>query len=614
MRRPSPFNFTFLLPLLIGALLMAWIALPLAQRAMAGPATEQTDSTLSAMQDEMARTKARLALPGLDKPYYIEYRLLDLDIRTVRSSFGALISSDTTRSRFMEVNVRVGDYHLDSSNFISQGGFQGFLGSTGQVGIDRDYNSLRQDLWLATDQAYKEALDQMAQKTGFLRSLAKAPEIDDLSKETPRQFVQPRVDPDWTSRNWETESSQASAAFLNFPDLHASRVNYYLIYTNYYMLNSEGTEIRIPKHVAAIEASLETHADDGMRLHSFYTAYRPSPADLPDGNTVAGSLAKASQDLEDLRSAPLMQDYVGPVLFDAPAAGSLLAQVLEPSLSGARSPLSMLSVYDDRMSRLGGRSEWSGRVGTRVLPSGVSLTDDPSATAFQGLPLIGGYDVDAEGVRAQKVNIVENGVLRDLLMSRRPGPEFAQSNGHARSALLSDPRPDSSVLTFQSSDGLTPDALRKKFLDMCKADGQKWCLEVRGMDNPAISAMSQDDFEELIANFAGGVSNGDREPLRIYQVDANTGQEQVVRGGWLTGLDLRSLRNIPAVGNDLTSFSYMRNLSFGFSGTTLGAFGSAQAGLPSTVIAPSLLLDDVETRGYHGEPRRTELLPPPPLR
>jgi hypothetical protein len=612
MRRPFPFKLT-LLQLLVAALLMVWIALPMARRAMTAPATEQTDNTLRAMQDEMARSKERLALPGLAKPYYIEFRLLDLDVRTVRSSFGALISSDTTRTRFMEVNVRVGDYHLDSSNFISQGGFQGFLGSTGQVGIDRDYNSLRQDLWLATDQAYKEALDQMAQKTGFLRSLAKAPEIDDFSKETPLQFVQPRVEPDWTSRNWEAEASHASGAFLNFPDLHASRVSYYLIYTNYYLLNSEGTEVRIPNHVAAIETSLETHAEDGMALHNFYTVYRRSPAELPDGRAVAESLAKASQELEDLRGAPLMQDYVGPVLFDAPAAASLLAQVLEPSLSGARPPLSMLSVYDDRMNRLGGRSEWSGRVGTRVLPAGVSLTDDPWATAFQGSPVIGGYEVDAEGVRAQKVSIVENGTLRNLLMSRRPGAEFGQSNGHARSALLSDPRPDSSVLTFQSSDGLSPDALRKKFLEMCAADGQKSCLEVRAMDNPALSAMSQDDFEELIANFAGGISNGDRQPLRVYQVDPATGNEQLVRGGWLTGLNLRSLRNAPAVGNDLTPFNYMRNLSFGFSGTSLGAFGSAQTGLPSTLIAPSLLLDDVETRGYHGEPRRTELLPPPPL-
>jgi hypothetical protein len=612
MRRPA-LNVTLLLPALAATLLIPWAALPLAGRATAATPQELGDNTLRAMEDEMARSKARLVLPGLDKPYYIEYRLLDLDVRTVRSSFGALISSDTTRTRFMEVNVRVGNYHLDSSNFISQGGFQGFLGSTGQVGIDRDYNSLRQDLWLATDQAYKEALDQMAQKTGFLRSLAKAPEIDDFSKEAPLQLIQPLVDPDWTSRSWEAESSQASGAFLNFPDLHASRVNYYLIYTNYYMLNSEGTEIRIPNHVAAIEASLETRAEDGMPLHDFYTVYRPSPADLPDGSAVAQSLAKASQQLEDLRGAPIMQDYVGPVLFDAPAAGSLLAQLLEPSLSGARPPLSMLSVYDDRMSRLGGRSEWSGRVGNRVLPVGVTLTDDPSATAFQGSPVVGGYDVDAEGVPAQKVSIVENGILRNLLMSRRPGPEFGQSNGHARSALLSDPRPDSSVLTFQSSNALDSDALRKKFLAMCAADGQKWCLEVRAMDNPAISALSQDDFEEMIANFAGGISNGDRQPLRVYQVDAATGKEQLVRGGWLTGLDLRALRNAPGVGNDLAVFNYMRNLSFGFSGTTLGAFGSAQTGLPTTFIAPSLLLDDVETRGYHGEPRRTELLPPPPL-
>ena len=604
-----------LIPVVTAAILLAWIVLPLARPILAlQTATDPTDNTLRAMQDEMARSKDRLVAPPLDKPYYIEYRLLDLDIRTVRSSFGALISTDTTRTRFMEVNVRVGNYHLDSSNFIGQGGFQGFLGNTGQVGIDRDYNSLRQDLWLATDQAYKEALEQLAQKTGFLRSLAKPPEIDDFSKELPLQMIEPRVNPDWTSRNWEDESSQASGALRNFPDLNASRVNYYMIYANYYMLNSEGTEIRIPSNVAAIEASMETRADDGMPLHNFYTTYVPTPAQLPSASVVADSLSKAGQDLMDMRSAPLMQDYVGPVLFDAPAAAALLAQVLEPSLSGARQPLSMLSVYDDRMSRLGGRSEWSGRLGSRVLPAGVSLTDDPAVAGFHGSPVIGGYSVDAEGVRAQKVEIVENGMLRNLLMSRRPGPDFSDSNGHARSALLSDPRPDSSVLTFQSADALNPEALNKKFLETCAADGQKWCLEVRAMDNPAISAMSQDDFEELVANFAGGISNGDRQPLRVYQVDAATGKKQLVRGGWLTGLNLRSLRNAPAVGDDLAAFNYMRNVSFGFSGTSLGAFGSAQNGLPSTVIAPSLLLEDVETRGFHGEPRRTELLPPPPLK
>ena len=140
------------------------------------------DQTLRAMRDEMERSRTRLQLPGVDKPFYIEYRLLDVDVRSVTASFGALSRSDTSRSRFMSVDVRVGDYHLDSSNFVSEDGFRGFLGSTGQVGIDRDYNSLRQDLWLATDQAYKAAVTQMSLKQAFLRSLTKPPEIDDFSQ------------------------------------------------------------------------------------------------------------------------------------------------------------------------------------------------------------------------------------------------------------------------------------------------------------------------------------------------------------------------------------------------------------------------------------------------
>jgi len=605
-------RYAFLFPILVAALMLPWAAMPLMGRAKS-PVPEPEDKTLLAMQDEMARSKERLALPGLQKPYYIEYRLLDMDVRTVRASFGTLISSDTSRSRFMQVGVRVGDYHLDSSNFLSSGAFQGFLGSNGEVGIDRDYNSLRQDLWLATDQAYKEALDQMSRKQAFLRALTKPPEIDDFSKAVPLQFTQPRVEPDWTSRDWDDEARQASAVLRNFPDVYSARVTYHLIYENYYLLTSEGTEVRMPHHLAAIEAGLESQADDGMALHNFYTVYRQTPSDLPDAKMVGAGLTEAGQQLEDLRTAPLMKDYVGPVLFDAQAAGSLVAQLVEPSLSGARPPLSSLNDYDDRMDRLGGRSEWSGRTGTRVLPATISLMDDPSASSFQGTPLIGEYEVDDEGVRAQKVNIVQGGTLRELLMSRRPGTESDQSNGHARSALLSEPRPESSNLYLQASDALSPDALKQKFLGMCKDDGHSWCLEVRRMDNPVLALLNQEDFEAVIGGMAGGISNGDRYPLLVYQVDATTGDEQLVRGGWLTGLQLRALRNAPAAGNDMTAFNYMRNVAPGFAGTTLGAFGNAQSGIPSAVIAPSLLLDDVETRGYHGEPRRTDLLPPPPF-
>ena len=584
-----------------------------AARAQAAVPSSETDQTLHAMHDEMERARTRLQLPGVQKPFYIEYRLMDLDVRAVTASFGSLINTSTTRNRFMSVDVRVGDYHLDSSNFISEDGFQGFLGSTGQVGIDRDYNSLRQDLWLATDQAYKQAVTQMSLKQAFLRSLTKPPEIDDFGQTTPSQQIDPRIEPDWTSRNWEEEARKASEVLKNFPQLNGSRVNYYMVYVTYYLMNSEGTTLRTSRSLAAVEAALDTQADDGMPLHNFYSLYLALPAELPAPETVGKSLSEAGTELMALRASPLVPDYTGPVLFDAPAAGSVLAQVLSPSLSGARPPLSMGSNFDAIMERFGGRSEWSGRVGTRVLPGNVTLVDDPTLKEFQGKTLLGNYAADDEGVKAERVTLVDNGILRNFLMSRRPGPDFLKSNGHARSANLSDTLPLASNLSFQASDSLDAAALKKKFIDACHDDGHEWCLEVKRMDNPALSSIRQEDFNDFIGAIAGGLSSGERMPLTVYRVYVADGREEMVRGGHIDGLTLRSLRNILGIGSDSTVTTYMQNPAGGFAGTALGAFGSAQGGIPTTVTAPSLLLDEIEIRGFHGEPRRLPLVPAPPL-
>ena len=576
-------------------------------------AVQDNDQTLHAMRDEMARSVARLQIPGVDKPFYIQYQLLDLDIREVTASAGALLSSTTTRNRFMLIGARVGDYHLDSSNFVSEDGFRGFLSSAGQVGIDRDYNSLRQDLWLSTDQAYKEALTEMSLKRAFLRSLTKPPEIDDFSQVQPVVQVEPRLEPDWTSRNWEEEAREASRSIRGVSDLKDSRVTYYLIYTTYYLLTSEGTEIRISRSFAGIEGAMDALADDGMQVQNYYSKYVARPADLPAPTEAGKELQSAALDVVALRSSPLVPDFTGPILFDAPAAASLLAQTLPASISGARQPLSMLPRFDEIMEGLGGRSEWTGRVSNRVLPQSVTLTDDPAATAFNGQPLIGGYGVDDEGVRAQRVPIVEDGILKNLLMSRRPGPEFTQSNGHARSALLSGPRPLSSNLTFQSKSGASPADLKKQFLQMCKDDGHEWCIEVRRMDNPALSSVRAEDFNEAIGGLAAGIGSGMRLPLLLYRVYVADGREELVRGGLLLGLTLRSLRNIAGIGNDLSVFNYLQNPGQGFAGTALGAFGSAQDGIPSSIVAPSLVLEDGEVRGFHGEPRRLPLVAAPPL-
>jgi TldD protein len=571
------------------------------------------DKTLAALHDELARSHDRLVLPGQQRPYFIEYRLLDLDERVISAEFGALLSSSTTRNRFMSVDVRVGSYKLDSSNFLSAEGFRGFLGSTGTVGIDRDYDSLRQDLWLATDQAYKEALDSYSNKQAALRALANAPTVDDFAQEPPVVMVEPRVEPDWTARNWESEARTVSAILKNYPELYNSRVTYHLIYATSYIVTTEGTQIRTSRSLAAIEASLGTQADDGMPLHNFLAVYANRPAQLPAAEAVRQQLDAKGKEVAALRTAPTVKDYDGPMLFEARAAGSLLAQLLAPSVSGARPPLSMNTRFEQMMQALGGRSEWMGRIGQRVFPLTVNLTDDPTAQQFQGQELIASYQVDQDGVRAQKIALVQDGLLKELLMSRRPGPDFDRSNGHGRSAFLAMPRPMMSNLFFTASTGESSADLRKKFLDACKQNGQQFGLLVREMDNPVIASSSQEELSDSLETLATGAPNGDRMPLLVYRVYVNDGHEELVRGALISRLTVRNMRMLLGIGNDNAVYYYAQSQDAETAGTALGAFGSANGGVPSDVIAPSLLFEEIEVRGPHGEPRRTPLVPAPPL-
>jgi len=584
-------------------------------------AQQDNDHTLQAMRDEMARSKARLELqiPNTDqtvRPFYIEYRLVDLDVREVVAEFGDLLTSTHARNRFMNVQARVGSYKLDSSNFVSDDVFRGFIGPTGQVGVDRDYDSLRQDLWIATDQAFKEALDTYSKKKGYLSSLARQSDIDDFSKAEPVRLIEPLEAPDWTNRNWEQEARDSSAVMRAFSQIHESRVSYYLVYATEYLLTSEGTEIRENRSFAAIEAGMNAVADDGVPVNHYYATYAVRPADLPNVDGVRKGLNVTCTELMALRSAPPAQDYTGPVLFEARAAASLLAQVLSPAINGARPPISFSPVLEQMLTGLGGKSDWVGRISTRVLAPSVTLVDDPGAKEFKGSRLVGGYTVDEQGVRGQKITLVENGVLKGELMSRRPGSDFEQSNGHGRSAFLSDAKPTMSNLIFSSTEAVSPDDLRKKFLKQCREEKQsereKYCLVIREMDNPALSLLHQDDFSELLASFGGGAGTGDRLPLIVYRVYPDTGREEMVRGARLVGLSTRTLRNIAGIGNDDFVFNHVQSQG-NFAGTAFSAFGSAQVGLPASIVAPSLLFDEVEARGERAEAKRLALLPPPPM-
>jgi predicted Zn-dependent protease len=599
---------------------MVWFApvRTFAAGAKAAQAQQDKDQTLRAMRDEMARSKTRLEIniPGTNepvKPYYVEYRLLDLDVKEIVAQFGTLLSSTHQRQRFMDVEARVGNYKLDSSNFIGDEGFRGFIGSTGSVGIDRDYDSLRQDLWIATDQAFKEAIETYSRKHAYLSSLARQSDIDDFSKAEPVKVVEPLVTPDWTGRNWDEEARQSSATLRAFPEIYESRVTYYLVYATEYLMTSEGTEIRTNRTFAAVEAGMNTLAKDGMPLNHLYSTYAPKPGDLPNVDAIRKGLNVAGTELMQLRTSATAQDYTGPVLFEARAAAPLLAQILGPAMNGARPAIAFQPIVEQMLGNLGGKSDWTGRIGARVLPASVSLVDDPGAKDFHGTPLIGSYSVDDEGVKAQKVEVVANGTLKELLMSRRPGNDSNQSNGHGRSALLSDAKPTMSNLIFSSTDAVSPAELKKKFLDECKSEKLAYCIIVKEMDNPSLSLLHQEDFSELLASYGGGAGTGDRLPLLVYKIYPEDGREEVIRGARVIGVNTRVLRNLSGIGNDNYVYNYMQSQIAGFSGTALGAFGAANGGLPASMVAPSLLFEELEVRGARGEPKRLPLLPAPPL-
>ena len=580
-------------------------------------APADNDHTMQAMKDEMARAKSRLELQIAKgdkpvRPYFIEYRLLDMDVREVVGEFGALLNNNHNRSRIMDVNARVGDYKLDSSNFVGEDAFRGFIGSNGTVGIDRDYDSLRQDLWIATDQAFKEAAETYSRKQAYLSSLARQSDIDDFARVETVQHVEPLATSDWSNRNWEQEARDTSSALRAFPLIYESRVTYYLVYTTEYLLTSEGTEVRANHSFAAIEGGMNALAKDGMQVAHYYSTYAPRPADLPSVDEVKKGLNVAGSELMAMRAAAPAPDYTGPVLFESRAAAALVAEVLGPSLSGARPPLAFQPVVDQLMSSLGARSDWSGKVDSRVLPPTVSLIDDPGAKDYKGTLLVGGYAIDQEGVPGQKVTIVDGGKLKNLLMSRRPGPDFGKSNGHARSSFLVDPKPTMSNLFFTSTETVSKDELKKKFVDECRSEKLDFCIVVREMDNPALSLMHQEDFTGLLASFGGNAAT-DRLPLVVYKLYPADGREEIVRGARVTGFSPRSLRNIAGIGNDDFIYNYMQSQVNGIAGTALGAFGSAQSGLPASVVAPSLLFEEVEVRGARGEPKRLPILPEPPM-
>jgi TldD protein len=497
------------------------------------------DPLFDALLTELARSTAKLKMDQVQPPYYIEYRVNDVDDFSAEAAFGAVRESQRTHIRVLRVVVRIGNNKQDS--FYNQG-----VGSASILSTDDDPIALRRQIWLLTDDAYKNAADAYAEKLSALKQFSADPNpVDDFSKAPVFSAVGNTVQLKVDEAAWRKNLQDASNLYRQYPDIQSVSASARFTAVNEYFINSEGTIVRDGRVTSTVMLNGSAQAADGMRIsrNPYWTEERPE--ELPNHEKLLQETTNMLDTVKALRDAPTVDEsYRGPVLFSPDAADDIAAQLIGGNVLGRKPPLG-------RPNRSIGAFATSYK--TRVAPKFLTVVDDPTIHTFSGKNVLGSYEVDDEGVKAQPVTVIDAGVLTNYLLGRQPIRDFPASNGHGRGGPGTAPQPAVGTLIVKTSEPESPEALKQKVMQLAADAGKPYGYRVETM---------------------GPVNS----PRLLYRVYAKDGHEELVRGAVFNELDIRALRNdLISVGNDpLVS-------------NRAGAF-------PQTVICPSLLFDELEVK------------------
>jgi TldD protein len=528
--------------------------------ASAEAAPQGNDPLLRAMQQELDREKD-LLLPGMQRPYFVEYRLDDIASYEAVANYGALTQEASNHQRVVRVTVRIGDYAIDSSSSRGDGSIE--LAPT-----DDNPLALQYALWTATDTAYKNALRAYSAKQAALKQFQSAQNQQDFAQTKPVVQVSPLAVLDLDRNEWKRRIIEASGLFASDPDLRAIATNVQYSIANIrgftlnrYLVNTEGTMVRQGYSGYDGAISVGGQAADGMRLSRDNGTVAASAKELESAAAFRKRAIDDIKSFEALRNAPVVsaEDYHGPVLFSGDAMADVFNRLFVPNVEADRPEMGTTA------RTTGG---YSSSYKSRVLPEMLSVTDDPLQTKFNGIELLGAYTIDDEGVPAQSVDVVLRGKLENFLIGREPVKDFAASNGHGRAAPAQAPHSRAGVVLIKADQPQSKDELNKHLLAMAKEQGKDvYAVETLG---------------------------GELVPRLLYLVKPD-GTRQLVRGAVFDELDNRSLRSgIVAVGNDP------------FVSNSLGP-------VPQTVIAPSMLFDDIGVKRATVEQQKLPYYPPPAI-
>jgi predicted Zn-dependent protease len=530
------------------------------------PLRAQESPTLAAMQDELQRSIAGLRLKDEPAPYYIAYEVEEVTDTNVQARLGAIVEDASRRVRALQVEVRVGDYAFDSSRFVT--GNRGSGEGAVLAPLDDDYDAMRRQLWLATDAAYKRAVNIFARKKAAFQNRTSVDALPDFSKEAPVETVVPPAAPGRSSREWVDGIRQISAVFASNPDIHSSEASLTETHGTRYFVNSEGFKTISPIQSASLRVSADTQASDGTQLRDSFGIVEKRTQELPPVTTLVARTRDLATRLTAQRGAPIGEDYTGPVLIEGEASADLVTQSLVPLMLARRAPDA-----DNPRAVQAAQNQitpFLTRIGLRVLPDAFSVSDTPSLAQYGGKPVAGSYAVDDEGIKAKDVSLVENGKLVTLLTSRTPQRKLLQSNGHGRGGSA-----QAGVFQMRSAQAVASADLKKKYLELLKAQDKPFGYIVRGI-GPAAGPGSGPVILDLVKVTADG-------------------KEEAVRGLRFATITAPTFRNILEASEERQLQSYF----IGPSATVV------------SVVVPSLIFEELELQRIQDVNQRPPIVPSP---
>jgi predicted Zn-dependent protease len=548
--------------------------------AQAGGEAGTADSTLiKVLSEELDHSMSKLAMPDGAKPYFMAYTITDMQGVSIGAELGALTEDAANHNRLLDVDVRVGDYRLDNTHKI-RGGFMGFdpsdfLGRMPTpISLSGDPVAVRQGVWLATDRAFKSAAKKYQRVQTNLKTMVEEEDkADDFSREEPSVYHEPEAKLTLDRATWAKWLRDVSSIAREYPLIYDSGVSLTANAKNTYLVNSEGSRLQHGQKYLRIFVKAETKAEDGMELSQYRTFSAATEDALPSKEKLKEEFRKVIDQVLALREAPLVEPYTGPAILMNRASAVFFHEIFGHRIEGHRQK----DVEEGQT--------FTKKIGKEVLPDFISVHDDPTMAKWGDTDLRGYFKYDDEGVGAQDVTLVEDGVLKTFLLSRSPVQDFAKSNGHGRRS------PGASIVSrmgntvIYSKKTTTFEKLREMLIEECKKQDKPYGLL----------------FEDITGGFTGTRRAGAQTfkvlPVVVYRVYPDGRENELVRGVDIVGTPLTSFSKIIYTGDDPDVFN--------------GTCGAESGMVPVSGVSPSILVSEIEVEKRRREQDKPPILTPP---